>query len=87
MNKKPHPVRVSLTASGDPGVEVEMRETLEVTDAAEQKYLLAPGADVLAILPSCRDELGISAFRGRGFPHLAGVRRLTRDRVVLQRNR
>ena len=35
VNKKPDPVRLSLTASGDPGVGVEMREALEVTDAAE----------------------------------------------------
>ncbi len=35
VNKKPDPVRVSLTASGDPGVEVKKREALEVTDAAE----------------------------------------------------
>ena len=31
------------------------------------EYLLAPGADVLAILPSCRDELGISASGNMGF--------------------
>ena len=31
------------------------------------EYLLAPGADVLAILPSCRDELGISAHGDVGF--------------------
>ena len=31
------------------------------------EYLLAPGADVLAILPSCRDELGISAAGQVGF--------------------
>ena len=35
VNKKPDPVRVSLTASGDPGVEVKKRETLEVRDTAE----------------------------------------------------
>ena len=31
------------------------------------EYLLAPGADVLAILPSCRDELGIGADGDLGF--------------------
>ena len=31
------------------------------------EYLLAPGADVLAILPGCRDELGISASGDVGF--------------------
>ncbi len=35
VNKKPDPVRISLTASADPGVEVKKREALEVTDAAE----------------------------------------------------
>ena len=35
VNKKADPVRVSLSASGDPGIEVRKREELEVKDAAE----------------------------------------------------
>ncbi len=35
LNKKPDPVHVFLTASGDPGVAVDKREALDVTDAAE----------------------------------------------------
>ena len=46
VNKKPDPVRVCLTASGDPGVEVEMRETLEVTDAAELEGTFAIDPDI-----------------------------------------
>ena len=35
VNKRSDPVQVFLTASGDPGVEVEKREVLEVKDCAE----------------------------------------------------
>ena len=35
VNKKPDPVHVFLTASGDPGVAVDKCEALDVTDAAE----------------------------------------------------
>ena len=35
VNKKPHPARVFLAASGDPGIKVEKREAMDVEDATE----------------------------------------------------
>ena len=35
VNKKPHPARVFLAASGDPGIKVEKREAMDVADATE----------------------------------------------------
>ena len=50
---------------------VRVRCTIEQERARGQsialEYLLAPGADVLAIVPSCRDELGISSSGQIGF--------------------
>ena len=74
-NKKPHPVRVSLTASGDPGVEVEMRETLEVTDSAglEGTFAIDPDIEEKAHAPKAallRTDLEID---GVGIELTAGI--------------
>ena len=46
-NRRPHPARVFLAATGDPGVNVETREALDVTDAAEIEgsFVIDPGIE------------------------------------------
>ena len=46
-NKKPDPVHVFLTASGDPGVAVDKRKALDVTDAVELEgtFVIAPNIE------------------------------------------
>ena len=75
VNKKPDPVRVSLTASGDPGVEVKKREALEVTDAAELRgtFVIDPNIEEKTHEPKAavlRTDLGID---GVGIELVAGI--------------
>ena len=75
VNKKPDPVRVSLTASGDPGVEVEKREALEVTAAAELEgtFVIDPNIEEKTHDPKAallRTDLEID---GVGIERTAGI--------------
>ena len=74
-NRKPHPARVFLAATGDPGVKVEKREALDVADAVEIEgaFVVDPGIEEKTREPNAavlRTDLAID---GVGIELAAGI--------------
>ncbi len=75
VNKKPDPVGVSITASGDPGVEVEKREALEVTDTAEFEgtFVIDPNIEKKTREPKAAELRTDLVIDGVGIELTAGI--------------
>ena len=75
VNKKPHPARVFLAASGDPGVRVKKREAMDVAETAEIEdlFVIDPNIEEKTREPKAAVLRTDLAIEGVGIELAAGI--------------